>query len=173
MRTRAITESLNRGAGIGVVLLLLLASGAVAQQGVGSVEVKINSVLAADTNKGCDASLREIRHHLERLFHFSTYHLVRHEDRRTSFGKVVEFDLPGGRILQIQPLGMDGDMIQMELTLFQGDQPLMMTDFKIMNGGVLLVGGPRYEQGALIISIEPVAHAASPIQAAPISKPEP
>ncbi|HXN85075.1 MAG TPA: hypothetical protein VN867_03340, partial [Candidatus Binataceae bacterium] len=47
----------------------------------------------------------------------------------------------------------EGDMIDMELVLFQGERPLMTTDLKLRNHGILIVGGPRYEQGMLIISI--------------------
>jgi len=48
---------------------------------------------------------------------------------------------------------IDGDMIVMEMTLFQGEQPLMTTELKLRNHGVLMVGGPRYEEGMLILSI--------------------
>ena len=53
----------------------------------------------------------------------------------------------------MQPHAIDGDMIAMEMILFQGERPLMTTDLKLRNHGVLIVGGPRYEQGMLIISI--------------------
>src|SRR5579875_845927 len=171
MRIRAITERATRTAGLSMVLLVTLAVSAAAQHSAGAVEVRINSVLASDTNKGCDASLRALQRHLERLFHFTTYHLVSHQDRQTRFGQLVEFDLPGGRILQIEPIDRAGDMINVEVTLFEGDQPLMTTDFKIISGGVLLVGGPRYEQGALIISIEPLAVDEPSIPTQPVARP--
>jgi hypothetical protein len=68
-------------------------------------------------------------------------------------GTLLSFDLPGGHILHIEPQGIDGDMIAMELVLFQGERPVMTTDLKLRNHGMLIVGGPRYEQGMLIISI--------------------
>jgi hypothetical protein len=150
-----MTEGLRTSSGVAV--LVLFATVAAAQISHGPVEVKIDSVLAADTNQGCDKQLSTLRGRLMRLFHYSTYRLVRHEEGHTGFGQTVTFSLPGGRILHIQPMGMDGGMIRMEIMLFQGEQPMMTTDLKIMNGGVFMVGGPRYDEGTLIISIKPLA----------------
>jgi hypothetical protein len=135
-------------------VLLLTAVTAAAQSSKPLVDVNIDSVLAADTNQGCDKSLSRLRERLWRLFHFSTYHLVDHEESKAGFGQTITFKLPGGRILHIEPTGMDGDMIQMEVMLFQGEEPMMTTDLKIMNNGIFMVGGPRYESGTLIISIK-------------------
>ncbi|HZY59690.1 MAG TPA: hypothetical protein VFE56_08010 [Candidatus Binataceae bacterium] len=136
-----------------VVMLLVATTAAVAQVTKGSVSVKIDSVLAADTNQGCDKALKTLRDRLRRLFHYTTYRLVKHDESHTGFGQTATFTLPGGRILHIEPIAMDGDMIRMEVMLFQGEEPMMTTDLKIMNRGIFMVGGPRYEQGTLIISI--------------------
>jgi hypothetical protein len=137
-----------------VLLLLVTVAVGGAQTAKSQVDVKIDSVLAADTNQGCDKQLSWLKHRLIRLFRFSTYHLVQHRETHTGFGQTATFELPGGRILHIEPMGMDGQMIQMEVMLFQGEEPMMTTDLKIMNHGIFMVGGPRYERGTLIISIE-------------------
>ncbi len=149
-----MTEVFCRRSGIAVVLLLVAAAAVAAQTTKPQVQVKIDSVLAADTNQGCDKQLSWLKHRLMRLFHFSTYHLVQHRESHTGFGQTATFELPGGRILHIEPMGMDGGMIRMEVMLFQGEEPMMTTDLKIMNHGIFMVGGPRYERGTLIISIE-------------------
>jgi hypothetical protein len=156
MTNQEMTESFcKRRSTVAVLFVLLTAVSAAAQSSKPVVDVNIDSVLAADTNQGCDKSLSSLRGRLWRLFHFSTYHLVDHEESKTGFGQTLTFKLPGGRILHIEPTGMDGEMIQMEVTLFQGEEPMMTTDLKIMNNGVFMVGGPRYESGTLIISIKP------------------
>jgi len=53
----------------------------------------------------------------------------------------------------VQPRAIDQDMIAMEIVLFDGTRPMMTTDLKLKNNGTLIVGGPRYEQGMMIISI--------------------
>jgi len=117
------------------------------------VSVDIKSVLAADTNQGFDERLGSMSRPLGMLFHYSTYRLISHEEKRTECGGTLSFTLPGGRILHVEPRGIDGNMIELEVVLFQGERPQMTTDFHMMNRGTLLIGGPHYKEGMLIISI--------------------
>jgi hypothetical protein len=117
------------------------------------VDVHVDSVLATDTDEGIDERLSSIGRQLQALFSYSTYRLVNHQDGAAQCGKMIAFTLPGGRILHVQPRAVDGDMIAMELVLFQGPRPIMTTDLKLKNRGLLILGGPRYQQGMLIISI--------------------
>lgn len=117
------------------------------------VEVEINSVLAANTDEGTDAALQSMSRQLARLFRYTTYRLLNHQVAKTRCGEENSFSLPGGRILHVYPRSFDGHMIAMQLVLFQGERPIMSTDLKLSNGGVLMVGGPHYEQGMLIIVI--------------------
>src|SRR5712692_3556498 len=129
--------------------------------------VYIDTVLAADTNEGVDKRLAPMLPKLHGLFSFTTYSLVSHQDGETECGKMIAFTIPGGKILHVQPRAVDGDMIAMEIVLFDGTRPMMTTDLKLKDNGTLIVGGPRYEQGMLIISIgaSTGAHALSPAEA--------
>ena len=144
------------GASLGVAGLVLLATvvSAGAESAQHRVNVRIDSVLAADTNQGCDKRLHSLSQRLRRMFHYSTFRLVKHEESRTPFGQTAAFSLPGGFILHVEPTGMDGNMIKSEMMLFGGSVPIMITEFKLMNHGTIFVGGPRYDTGSLIISIE-------------------
>jgi hypothetical protein len=117
------------------------------------VTVYVDSVLAADTNEGMDRRLEPLEKKLHGLFSFTTYSLLHHDAGQTECGKMIAFVLPGGKILHIQPRAIDGDMIAMEIVMFDGTRPMMTTDLKLKNNGTLIVGGPRYEQGMLIITI--------------------
>lgn len=155
MRLRATSDSVvSRTVGV-AVLILLVGPSLAAAQAVHHypVSVHIDSVLAADTNQGFDTRLEPMSRQLKLLFHYTTYRLVSHQERRTECGRMISFTLPGGRILHVEPRGIDGNMIEMEVILFQGERPLMTTDFHLMNHGMLLLGGPRYQQGMLIVSI--------------------
>src|SRR5258708_37374621 len=66
---------------------------------------------------------------------------------------LISFSLRGGRLLGVAPQSMGGGMIAMELVLFDGARPVMTTDLKLMNHGILIVGGPRYQQGMLLTII--------------------
>ncbi|MGH7934302.1 MAG: hypothetical protein ACREQN_14235 [Candidatus Binataceae bacterium] len=119
-----------------------------------TIKVRVDSVLAADTHQGMDARLAStMGERLKALFDYTTYRLVRHQEQEAACGRMLSFTLPGGRILHVAPRSVDGNMITMELMLFQGPRPIMTTDLKLMDHGVLIVGGPRYQQGMLIATI--------------------
>jgi hypothetical protein len=139
--------------GLGAVMLLILPALAAAQIPPNAVEVRIDSVLAADTNQGTDERLQAISRQLSDLFRYTTYRLLSHQESRTHLGEHVAFTLPGGRILHVEPRTLEHHMIAMEVIMFEGERPMMATDLKLMNRGVFLVGGHRYEDGMLIISI--------------------
>jgi hypothetical protein len=126
------------------------------------VAFRIVSVLAANTNEGVDARLQPLGRQLQSLFPYSTYRLLSRQHQRIRCGRAITFTLPGGRILNLEPRGIEGNMIAMHLMLFQGAQPVMTTDVKLANHGILMVGGPRYHDGWLIISIGADAFTNSP-----------
>lgn len=120
-----------------------------------SILIRVDSVLAANTGKGMDAQLSSsvIGRHLKDLFEYTTYRLVMQQKRHTRYGRMVVFEMPGGRILHIAPSSVLDNMISMEIVLFEGTRPLMTTDVRLMNHAVLVVAGARYQQGMLITMI--------------------
>src|SRR5690242_52899 len=91
------------------------------------VNVHVDSVVASDTHEGVDSRLTTMGPRLQSLFSYTSYRLVSHQDGETAIGSQISFALPGGRILHVQPHEIDGDMIAMELVLFQGERPMMTT----------------------------------------------
>ena len=156
----------------GSLTLLVIVISAFGQAGIANaqlatkqVNVYVDSVMAADTNEGTDPRLAPMGQKLRGLFGFSTYSLIGHNEGETDCGKMIAFTLPGGKILHVQPRAIDGDMIAMEIVLFDGTRPMMTTDLKLKNNGTLIVGGPRYEQGMMIISIGASTGGTPPVQA--------
>src|SRR5260370_37262387 len=80
-----------------VVMLLVATTAAVAQVTKGSVSVKIDSVLAADTNQGCDKALKTLRDRLRRLFHYTPYRLGKHGESPTGVRQTGHFHLAAER----------------------------------------------------------------------------
>src|SRR3984893_9394285 len=120
----------------------------------GTGKVRVYSLLATDTQQRTDARLPPgMLVRFRSLFDFTAYQLVHREEKHTKCGRMISFSLPGGRILRVAPQSINGGMIAMELVLFDGARPVMTTDLKLMNHGILIVGGPRYQQGMLLTII--------------------
>lgn len=120
-----------------------------------TIRIRVDSVIATNTGKGMDSQLASspIGDRLRAMFEYSTYRLVMHQERQTVCGRKVTFEMPGGRILHIAPLAVVGNMVSMELVLFEGTRPIMTTDLRLINHALLIVGGPHYQQGMLITMI--------------------
>ncbi|HUO06427.1 MAG TPA: hypothetical protein VMU16_14610 [Candidatus Binataceae bacterium] len=131
--------------------------------------IRVDSVLAAESNEGIDPRLGQMRSMLQGAFSYTSYRLVNEQDQKTECGKMLSFTLPGGRILHVQPRAIDDGMIVMTIVLFEGARPMMTTDLKLMDHGNIIVGGAHYQQGILIISIG--ASTGSPIR--PSEQPAP
>jgi len=101
------------------------------------VDVRVDSAFVADTAAGS----------------FS------HTNGRTESGKMLVFRLPGGKILHVMPRAIDGDMIKMEVVLFDGKRPAMTADLNLESGDTFALSGEQYGEGTLLIRISPSATA--------------
>jgi len=117
------------------------------------VLLHVDEVIAADTGEGIDERLLPMGLRLQSIFRYTTYRLVSSQVGRTECGSAAAFTLPGGWIVHVEPNAVSDNMIAMELMLFQGARPMMTTDLRLRNHGTLIVGGPRYQHGMLIIPI--------------------
>ena len=117
------------------------------------VEVRIDTVLAGNSDKVFDPALRPLKQPFRGLFPFSSYRLVQAERRMATWRREEQFMLPGQRYLVIVPRGVQGDRVSLSLMLMQGSRPLVNTILSLKDNGTFLVAGPRYGGGVLIFAI--------------------
>jgi hypothetical protein len=117
------------------------------------VRVTIGSVLATDGSREFDARLVAMKPQFDSLFRYSSYRLMKEESRTLGWGEGASFDIPGGRYLVVAPQEMRDSRVAMKVMLLEGGRPLVDTSVALRNGGVLLLGGPKEQEGVLIISI--------------------
>jgi hypothetical protein len=142
-------RSLTRSAA--VTTLIALAGVAVAAE---QVALRVRTVLATDTGAEFDSRLAAQRDQLRSLFRYSSYRLVKEEERRCSWGSPNNFEIPGGRFLQVLPIGFEDDRVRLKVILIErGGAPPLDTNFSLPNHGTIWVGGPRHSEGVLLISI--------------------
>ena len=97
------------------------------------VDVRVDSAFVADTNSGA----------------FS------HTGARTQSGKMLVFNLPGGKTLHVMPRAIAGNMIAMQVVLFDGNQTAMTAEMKLESGDTFALSGEKYGEGTLLIRISP------------------
>jgi hypothetical protein len=134
-------------------VLAILATGAAAGAAGERVVLEVGTVLATNNGSHVDAQLAAVRGQLERLFRYSSYRLVKQEVSDVSCGNPASFDIPGGRRLRVMPKTARGGRVSLNVALLKDSHVLMNTDLTLGKKGMIMVGGPRYENGVLIIWI--------------------
>ena len=104
------------------------------------VDVRVDSAFVADANSGS----------------FS------HTDGRTQSGKMLVFNLPGGKTLHVMPRAIAGNMIAMQVVLFDGNQTAMTAEMKLESGDTFALSGEKYGEGTLLIRISPTTASIDP-----------
>jgi hypothetical protein len=142
------------GAALGVALA---ASAAAALAGSPEVlRIQVTSVRAAESGPS-DPQLVNLRPRLRRLVGYRAFQIVNREERPCDWRTEVRFALPGGRLLQLLPKGMDNDVVKMQVRLLEGRRRLVDTNVGVMNGGIMMFGvgrDARVGNDALIILLK-------------------
>ncbi len=138
-----------------VAALIVMVTSAVALAQQPAFLVRVRTVLATDTGSELDARLDERqRRQLINLFRYSSFRIVSEESRECGVDSAQSFQIPGGRYLQVKPLGTRNDRLRMKVVLLEGASPPPLdTLFSVPNHGNIWLAGPRHPDGTLLISI--------------------
>ena len=122
-----------------------------------AVQVEITTVRAAEYGPS-DAQLVEFRPRLRRLVGYRSFQVVRTERRACAWQTTEAFKIPGGHLLNVVPRGMRDQTVVMQVKLLDRRRPLVDTDVRLQNRGVMLFGlgheANVSPQSALIIMLK-------------------
>jgi hypothetical protein len=135
---------------VAVPVLVLAVAG---RARAGGVAVRVGTVLATDGPRAFDARLVDLKPQFDSLFRYASYRLVKQERRVLDWGQGASFDIPGGRYLVVAPKELRDSKVSMQVMLLEGGRPLVDTSVALRDHGVLLLGGPKQQEGVLIITI--------------------
>ncbi len=118
-----------------------------------AVEVHIGAVLASNSGKEFDQRLASMHRQFNTLFPYSSYRLVKETSQQVPWGGRVGFDIPGGRYVLVIPKEFKNDRVLMKVMVIEGSRPIVDTALSLRNHATFLFGGPRQQEGVLILSI--------------------
>ena len=115
------------------------------------VSVHITAVVASQESEDVDPELKAIADEIKTLFTYSSYKKLKRYTVVLDEGSSDRVILPQDNPLVVTYKGMDPDgKISIQLDM----NDLLNADFSVMNGGHILIGGPEYNNGNLILLIE-------------------
>jgi hypothetical protein len=135
------------------VFLFLLLLAAVPSEAADTVAVDVGAVYASNEGTSVDPALGTIRGKLHSMFNYTSYRMLDRKRRSLAVGEVGEFELPGRRTMRATPLPASGDKVRLSIQISEGQRNLLTTTLGLRRGGMVLVGGPSYQSGVLILLI--------------------
>ncbi len=137
---------------IACIALLLFAHTVVASP-ASPVAVDVGVVLASNEGTTMDPALSSIRNQLQSMFTYSSYRMVDRLGRTLNVGETGDFKLPGNRSMRVTPVPSEGTRVRLAVQIMEGDRNILTTTLGLKRGGMVLVAGPTYQKGVLILII--------------------
>jgi len=134
-------------------LLFLLLLPAVPSGAANAVSVDVGAVYASNEGTSIDPALGTIRGKLQSMFNYTSYRMLDRKRRSLAVGETGEFELPGRRSMRATPLPSQGNKVRLSIQISDGQKKLLTTTLGLNRGGMVLVGGPSYQSGVLILII--------------------
>jgi len=116
------------------------------------VKVEVDLIYASNQNRPTESSLSYLKNQLQ-TFNFSSYSLLQRKGLKLSTGQSGKLSLPGGRFLNLELEEVKGGRARLLVKISDRNRQLLSTMFSISPGQTVLVGGPTYKNGSLIIAI--------------------
>jgi hypothetical protein len=117
------------------------------------VGVEIRVILASHQAKGIDARLQDIQKNLGTLFNYSSYQLLQERSFLLAEGRSDQLPLADNKELHIQLIQEQGGTAEIAVEILRGGKSIFKTTAKLKKGGTLLIGGPKHDDGVLILAI--------------------
>lgn len=137
---------------IAFIALLLFSQIAVASPDA-PVAIDVGVVVASNEGTTMDPALSSIRDKLKSMFNYSSYRMVDRLNRTLSVGETGDFGLPGNRSMRATPVPAKGNKVRLAVQIMEGERNLLTTTLGLSRGGMVIVGGPSYQKGVLILII--------------------
>lgn len=144
------------GAGARLIAFLLLLAIPAGSRAVASgppVTVDVGVVLASQEGATVDPALSSIQGKLRSMFNYTSYRMLDRQQRSLAVGETGEFALPGDRSMRVTPSPSRGKKVRLAVEIREGGKNLIATTLGLSRGGMVLVGGPSFRKGVLILII--------------------
>src|SRR5512144_1918698 len=117
------------------------------------VSVELGIAVASNEGSRIDPQLANIRAKLKAMFDYTSYRMLDRRKRTLAIGEAGDFGLPGGRSMRVTPVPSAGNKVRLAVSIMEGPRNLLTTTLGLSRGGMVLVGGPSYQNGVLILII--------------------
>lgn len=117
------------------------------------VDMEIRVVYATSAHSRVDSRLSSLTRYLSHL-RFTGYELLDTQKAQVSLGGKASFTVEGGRKVTVTLLGRDESRARVRVQVSgSSDKQLLDTTMSVNRGGTVIVAGPKYQEGILVLPL--------------------
>jgi hypothetical protein len=132
-------------------LALAWAAVAVAQEGPRRVALQVLVAYISDQAGGVDPRAERLHAELADQFRYETLRVLDQRRLDLPLGVVESLELPNGKLLNLRAFQLSSRGVLLGVTV----KGSLQTDLRIPNGHLVVIGAEGYQDGKLVISLEP------------------
>lgn len=136
-----------------LLIAAVLCLAAFPAQARNSVLTDIKVIHASTGATHVDPGLSSIIEELGPLFKYTDYRLLKEKRVNLNFGQKGTVTLPDNRVLEATPQAMQGKRIPYQIRILKNSRTIFNTQVLLNNGKSVTIGGPKYNNGMLLINI--------------------
>jgi hypothetical protein len=102
---------------------------------------------------GGDERLEQFMPRLHQLFRYKEYASLGRFRAEVPVGTTQRWSVPGDRTLELTPESVTGNTVRLRLRLQRGGTSELTTNLQAASGAPAVIGGPRHDDGVLIIIV--------------------
>jgi hypothetical protein len=139
---------------MGLVIICVLFSWGGYTQPVSAAafDIEVRIIHASNADKAFDPRLMDLQKDLQTL-NYMSFEQLDTVGLSLDKGKTGKVNLPGGRIMELTPADFEKGKINMNVKIMEKGSSILTTRLRIANHGTVILGGPSYKQGFLVLAI--------------------
>ena len=117
------------------------------------IDISVKTVLASQEAAYVDPRLKDLAKELKSVFRYTSYRLLGENHIRLELKKTGTISLPGNRVLKVTPTRISGNRAELILVILKENRRIFHTSIQLLNRGSITIGGPRHQNGFLLLNI--------------------
>jgi len=131
-----------------ITFFLLLPSFSCAQ-----VQTQLKVFEASNVGAGTDSSSKVMRDQFKSLFSFSSYRLLKEETLTLYSNQSASVPVPPGRTIELTLTGQQRNVAEVIVKVKEERTDVLNTKVRLSPGRTVSIGGPKYGEGVIIITL--------------------
>lgn len=101
-----------------------------------------------------DSGIKNLIQEIEPVFKYTDYRLIKDQQMKLQENQAGTLSLPDNRTLVVTPLSLTGNRIKYQIRIEKNQDSIFQTQILLQNHSSITIGGPRHENGVLLINVK-------------------